>query len=147
MALALAGCQTTPQITYDKHTNQKVAYSSLSHPYSGLFDWLQAKAFYSDKHGYGIETLYSNYGWIFPAEVWSFGKKFQYVKTSAQTAMCGGAGGCITLEGGLILMSEADFQAAAKNGFEFRLVGSAGSVVGKIPAKHFQEVLSLRNSQ
>ena len=141
----LAGCQTGPSVVEDKHTGQKIAVSSSANAYTGMMDWLKVRAFHSNKNGYGVETMYSNYGWIFPQEVWSYGRKFPYASTNSQTTMCGGAGGCITLESGVVAFTKEEFEKASQSGFEFKLVGKNGAVEGKIPAKLFLEVLAKSN--
>lgn len=140
-------CQAAPETVYDKHTNHRISYSTRVNAYSGLFDWMSARAFYSSKHGYGIETTYSNYGWIFPREVWSNGRQFKYHATNSDTASCAGAGGCITLESGVIFLSKKDFQQASKAGFDFKLIGTKGAVEGSIASKRFKEVLSQQSQQ
>lgn len=146
--LALPAC-VTPEaaLVSDQHTGQTIAYASGTNAYTGLFDWLKVRPFHSDKSGYGVETIYSNYGWIFPREVWSNGQQYNYVETASDTALCGGAGGCITLERGIIRFSEQQFRKAAQAGFEFKLVGTKGAVVGTIPATQFAEVLALAGRQ
>lgn len=144
ISVALTACvETTPQVVYDKHTNQTVVFSRTVDAYSGLLSFVKARTFYNKEMGYGVETLISNYGWIHPQEVWSFGKKFPYKNTTTDVGMCGGAGGCITTEKGLFILSEADFKQAARTGIEFKIIGTKGSFVGKIAAEQFSEVLGL----
>ncbi len=51
----------------------------------------------------------------------------------------------MNVEQGVVSMNETDFVAAASNGFEFELVGRAGKVVGKIPARTFRTVLDMKS--
>ncbi|WP_139201574.1 hypothetical protein [Gemmobacter aquatilis] len=148
IATALTACvETTPQVVYDEHTNQTVVFSRTVDAYSGLLNFVKARAFYNRDVGYGVETLISNYGWIHPQEVWSFGKKFPYKNTTTDVGMCGGAGGCITTEKGLFVLTEAQFKQAAQTGIEFKIIGAKGSFVGKISPDQFAEVLALIGKQ
>jgi hypothetical protein len=92
VGLLLAGCQAKPVTISDVHTGQTSYYASPVNAYSGLLDWLQVRPVYSTKQGYGFMTLYANYGWIHPAEAWSFGKKLNYVPGESSAGMCGGFG-------------------------------------------------------
>lgn len=143
LCLMLSACQSGPQVVVDKHMGTRIATSGVYNAYTGAFDFLQVRTFKGSKSGYGIDTLYSNYGWIFIAQAFSFGKALPYSSTGNDAGMCAGAGGCITMEKGRILLTEEQFRSAAKAGFEFELVGSQGKVVGKVPSKAFQEVLKL----
>lgn len=140
-ALALAGCQTGPGTETDIHTGTKVAHSGMVSAYTGLFDFMHARAYHSNKGGYGLAVSYSNYGWIYADSAWSYGTQLPYTRGPSSVAMCGGAGGCITTETGRISLTEAQFRQAAKDGFAFELVGTAGKRAGKVPAKAFQAVL------
>lgn len=139
--VGLAGCQTGPGTATDVHTGKSVVYSSIQSPYTGLFDFMQARAAYSNKGGYGVSVSYSAYGWAHLREAWSYGTQFPFERGPSDISMCGGAGGCITTETGRIGMTESQFRKAAKDGFTFELVGTTGKAVGKMKAKPFQEVL------
>lgn len=139
----LAGCQSGPTVYTDQHTGQTLYYGSNVNAYHGALDWLRVRPFISKGGQYGFETTYSNYGWIFIREAWSNGQRLQYRSTDSTPTACGGAGGCITLENGIVLLSETQFRTAAKSGFAFGLRGDAGSVDGKIPASAFNEALKI----
>lgn len=138
----LTSCSNGPQIINDKYTGQSTAVSTTVTAYSGMFSWLKVRAFYSTHNGYGLNTVYSNYGWIFPETVWSDGKQYPYNNYSSDTAMCGGAGGCITLEKGIIKLTKEDFEKFSVEGFDFKLIGSKDSVIGKVPPSIFREVIN-----
>lgn len=140
-----AGCQSTPQVIENVHTGSKVYAGGVTNAAPGLTSNLNVRPFYSVQTGYGFNTSYSNYGWLFISEAWSFGKRLNYEKRDSNVTMCAGAGGCITVENGVVHLSEAEFRKAAESGFAFQLRGSSGEVTGKIPAAKFRDVLNLKN--
>lgn len=144
LSSVLTACQSGPVVYSDKHTGQTLYYGSFVNAYSGPLDWLKVRPFAAANGEYGFETTYSNYGWIFINEAWSGGKKLRYVNTSGTPVACGSAGGCVTLEEGVVFLSETQFKQAAVSGLEFGLRGQSGSVDGKIPAKAFSEALKLK---
>lgn len=141
-ALAMAGCQSGPGKLDDKHTGNQGAYSAQFQVHSGLLSSLSARAVYSTQKGYGVTVGYLNtgLGWMFIREAWSFGKRLPYTPDAENVVGCGG--GCTISETGRIGLTEAEFRQAAVNGFEFKLVGRNGAIVGKLPATAFKQVLS-----
>lgn len=141
LAAGLAACQSAPKVVSDKHTGETVAYGAGVSAYAGAFDSMRARPFHSSKGSFGIQTTYSNYGWIFIHEAWSHGRQLAYVPGATNVTMCAGGGGCITQESGVIAMTESEFRAAARDGFEFELLGRNGRVAGKVSAAAFQSAL------
>ncbi|WP_162742242.1 membrane lipoprotein lipid attachment site-containing protein [Nitratireductor sp. OM-1] len=139
--LTLTACQMTGGTVYDKHTGKTIVHSRSVNVKPGLLSNMDVTAGYSDRNGYGVQIDYTSYDWHFFRQVWSFGKKYKYVVAREDAVMCGGAGGCLNLEKGAIRIPESDFRRFAKTGFEFKLIGTRGSVEAKIPASLFQEVL------
>lgn len=140
----LVACQSGPVVYRDAHSGHTLYYGSFVNAYQGPMDWLKVRPFAAANGEYGFETTYSNYGWIFINEAWTNGKKLRYVNSSGTPTACGSAGGCVTLEEGVVFMSEVDFRQAATQGLSFGLRGQRGSVDGKIPAKAFSEALNLK---
>jgi hypothetical protein len=77
--------------------------------------------------------------YVYPKEVWSFGEILPYAHTDRLKVAC--SGGCTAIERGKIVLSRDAFEAAARTGLEFRLVGRRASVLCKIPAEMFEQVL------
>lgn len=139
--LLVAGCTTAGSST-DVHTGISAKHSASYSAHAGLLDNLNAIALIGTRAGqtkYGVGINYSStgLGWAFFREAWSFGSQLPYTVTRENVAGCGG--GCTIVEEGSIELTGAQFEAAAKSGFEFKLVGKNRSVVGKIPAKAFAE--------
>lgn len=145
LSIGLASCQSGPQVQYDKHTNNTVTNSAVHSLKNGLLYNLNGAAGHSTARGYQVGIIYSStgLGWMFFREAWSFGTQFDYRVVREELAGCGG-GSCTIMETGTIQMSEAQFRQAAKDGFEFKLVGKNGAIEGKLPAAAFQEVLTLQ---
>lgn len=143
IALSLAGCQTAPGSFSDVHTGQRGYKSARVSASSGLFTSLYATVAYSENaRKFAIATEYSSVasGWLFLEQAWSFGRQFRYVVASRDTAMCD-SNGCIVIERGAFEISREDAERAAKEGMEFKLIGSKGSIIGKLPPTVFQQVL------
>ncbi|MEF2553055.1 hypothetical protein VQ042_17075 [Aurantimonas sp. A2-1-M11] len=144
--LVLSGCQTgKPGVSNDTYTGVTTYYSGIVDANSGLLMNLKSQAIYSDKLGYGVKTNYfsSASGWMFLESAYAGGRQYNYDVTDRQTAMCSGTG-CVTIEKGFIHMTESEFAKAAETGFDFKLIGSRGSVTGRIEPAVFQQVTSQR---
>ena len=137
----LAGC--TAGVTTDVHTSTQTAYSKDYPAKVGLIQSLNAQAIHSNKAGYAVKTRYTGFGWMFIEEAWSFGSRFPFESTGRGTLTCSQIG-CSNFENGVFLLTEDQFQIAAEKGLEFKLVGRNGSIVGKLPAEAFAEVMKLR---
>lgn len=137
----VASCQSGSGTISDKHTGNTIVYSARQEIRGGLLSSLNARAVYSKRMGYGIQTDYmaTGLGWVFFQEAWSFGRQYQYDVGDQKVLGCGG--GCTILETGAIRLSEQDFKNASENGFEFKLIGKNGSVEGKLSAAAFKQVL------
>jgi len=140
-AVTLSACQTQPGTVHDAHTGKTVVHSSRFAIQSGLLHYVHATAGFSNVNGYSvvIEHLAIGLGWRFFREAWSHGKRFQYV--IGKEAVMGCSNGCSLYETGAIRMSERDFLQAAAIGFDFKLIGSGGSLEGRVPAEAFRQVL------
>lgn len=144
-AALMAGCQTAPGTTTDVHTGIKAAYSGSMQVYGGLLDSLWVQVGVGTRGGqtkYAISTRYlsTGVGWAFFREAWSFGQKLPFTVVREEVAGC--AGGCSMIEEGAIVLTKAQFEAAEKNGIEFKLIGKNRSLVAKVPAKAFAEALA-----
>lgn len=140
-----AGCTTQAGTVTDVHTGVSAKHSAGYSAHAGLLDNMNVVAAVGTHAGvtkYGLSVNYSStgLGWAFFREAWSFGKRLPYNVTQEQVAGCGG--GCTMVENGSIELSKSEFEAAAKSGLEFKLVGKNRSVVGKVPAKAFAEALA-----
>lgn len=145
VAAALVGCQNTAGTYNDVHTGVSGKHSKFYSAHGGLFDNLNAAAMVGTQNGvtkYGVGVRYISTGlvWSFFREAWSFGNKLPYSVVRENVMGC--SGGCTMVEEGSIVLTKAQFEAAAKNGFEFKLVGRNRSVVGKLPAAAFAEALA-----
>lgn len=146
LALVLVSCQTGSGVKRDQHTGNVVAYSARYSIQDGLLYNVHARAFHSKIRGYAVNVDYLGTGgsWLFLSSAWSFGKQYRYQVEARHVVGC--AAGCTLSEVGTIFLTEADFNAAAANGFAFKVVGRGGSIEGKLPAKAFQEVLNPQKS-
>lgn len=145
LAVLATGCMTQPGTVKDVHTGISAKHSAGYSAHAGLLDNMNVVAMVGTQAGktkYGVGVMYSStgLGWAFFREAWSFGKRLPYNVTQEQVAGCGG--GCTMVENGSIELSKSEFEAAAKSGLEFKLVGKNRSVVGKVPAKAFAEALA-----
>lgn len=129
-------------VTTDKHTGNVIVSSKRKAIKGGLLSTMHATAVFSTRKGYGVgvEYLATGGSWVHFSEVWSNGKQYRYDAALGQVLGC--AGGCSLREGGAIRMTQAEFTRAAKQGFEFKIVGSGGAIVAKVPAALFRQVLS-----
>ncbi len=143
LAIALCSCITQSAIVKDVHVGDQIAYGPVVTAYYAVFEFLQIRPFYSMKSGYGFETRFNSYGKASFVEAWSFGKQLDYSKGVSQKGICFQAP-CLIEETGIVLLSEADFLAAAQNGFAFALVGKLRRINGKASAQAFGEVLKLK---
>lgn len=142
LAVSMLAGQAAADILRDKHTGKVTVYSKRYSVDSSLLHNAHATAGYSNKNGYSVVVEYLATGgeWMFFQEAWSFGTQFRYVRGDQKEMGCGG--GCTLYENGAIRMSEKQFRKAAKQGFEFKILGKGGAVEGKLPAKAFDQVLS-----
>lgn len=142
----LASCQTGPGVKRDEHTGNVIAYSARYSIQDGLLHNVHARAFHSNMRGYAVNVDYLGTGgnWLFLSSAWSYGKQYRYKVEARNVVGC--AAGCTLSEEGTIFLTEADFLTAAARGFAFKVVGSGGSVEGKLPPKAFQEVLNAQKS-
>lgn len=141
--LALSGCQTEsgPRVITDQHLGMRTVVSSkvkIGNSNSGV---ITAAAMYEKDFGHGVMIFSNASEWQFFKQAWSHGKRYKYVSLGGDVASCNY--GCNLAESGFISMSQNDFQNAARTGFEFKLVGK-GSANGQVPAKLFQEVLTMK---
>ncbi len=140
VAMIASACQTSETVSTDRHTGITVVNGDEVTAHSRLVDSLRAKPFYSSQLGYAVSIGYSNYGWTHLNSAYSFGRKFDYLIRTSTIDTCGGIGGCITTETGIIKLDKATFDNAGKAGLEFKLIGRDGSVTGRIPAESFRKV-------
>ena len=143
----LTGCQTQPGTVTDVHMGVTAKHSGMTMVHSGLFDSMWVVALSGTrgnvtKYGLGTRYLSTGQGWAFFREAWSYGRKLDYKPGKEQLTGC--AGGCSMIEEGGIRMTKAEFEAAARNGLEFKLVGQNRELVVKVPAKVFQAALSAK---
>lgn len=143
--VAIAGCQTPPGKVTDVHMGVTATHSGMTIVHSGLFDSMWVVAIVGTRGGvtkYGLETRYlsTGQGWAFFRDAWSYGRKLEFKPGREQLAGC--AGGCSMIEQGGIRLSKAEFEAAARNGLEFKLVGQNRELIVKVPAKVFQSALT-----
>ena len=143
LAIALCSCITQSAIVKDVHVGDQIAYGPVVTAYYAVFEFLQIRPFYSMKSGYGFETRFDSYGKASFIEAWSFGKQLDYSKGASQKGICFQAP-CLIEETGIVLVSEADFLAAAQNGFAFALVGKLRRINGNASAQAFGAVLKLK---
>ncbi|MBB3234217.1 hypothetical protein [Phyllobacterium endophyticum] len=134
---------TQSAVVKDVHVGDEIAYGPVATAYYAVLEFLQIRPFYSMKSGYGFETRFGSYGKASFVEVWSFGKQLDYSKGVSQKRICFQAP-CLIEETGLVLLGEADFRAAAQNGFAFAMVGKLRRINGKVSAQAFGEVLKLK---
>lgn len=146
LAFLLAGCQTQPGTVSDVHTGVTTKHSGMHSVYNGLFDGLWVSAGQGTKNGvtkYAVATRYTStgLGWAFFREAWSFGQNLNYKMTREQLAGCSG-GSCSMIEEGGFELTKAQFEAAAKDGLEFKLAGKNRELIVKVPAKVFRQGLA-----
>ncbi len=144
-AFILAGCVASPGTVSDVHTGTTAKHSGLQPAASGLLYNLNAAAVIGQRGGvtrYGVATSYSatGLGWANFSQAWSYGQELRYVVNRARVAGCGA--GCTIVEEGIIELSREQFERAAANGFQFKLEGQGGSVVGSLPASAFAAALA-----
>ncbi len=139
--LVLSG-PTFAVVAADKHTGNVIVSSKRNEISGGLLSSMHATAVFSKRKGYGIgvEYLTTGSGWAHFAEVWSNGKQYRYDAAAGRVLGC--TGGCSLLEGGAIRLNQSEFNLAAKQGFEFKIIGSGDSIVAKVPAELFRQVLN-----
>lgn len=141
--LLIAGCQSTPGVTHDPYTGTTLYHSARMQAANSLFASVWVQAVYSPGAGYGLQTNYFNtgLGWAFLESAHAGGRSYPYLVTDRRVGSCG-AGSCTIFEDGLIGLEKHEVEGLARTGFDFKLVGKRGSIVGKVPAEIFQQVLS-----
>lgn len=145
--LAVGGCVNEPQQYNDVHTGVSAGASKRYPVYQNLLVSVYGQAFVAKK---GSETKYGIYvnqiatgmGWSFFHSAYSFGVQLPYERGGSNVMGCGG--GCTLQEQGAVLLTAQQFDQAASNGMEIKLVGSGNSVIIRIPAAAFQEALAIR---
>ena len=148
VVVVLAGCQNDPGSTAEDHTNTSARHSQTYTADSGAQHDLTAAALIGQRDGeiqQGISVRYTakGIGWAHFREAWSSGQQLPYKGQSLRTAGCT-ASGCTIIEEGVIELTPQQFDRAAEDGIEFKLVGSSTQIVGKLPAEAFQEALAKR---
>lgn len=143
--LLLAGCQTQPGTVSDVHTGVQAKHSGMHQVYNGLFDSLWVTAISgtrggNSKYGVGVRYLSTGQQWAFFQSAWSFGKQLRFKTTNSQVAGCGG-GNCSKIEEGVVELTRAEFESAAANGLEFKLIGRNKELTVKVPAKVFKDAM------
>ena len=139
----LTGCTTAAGVKSDPHTGTTTTHSAIYPANDGFWRNMKAQVFHTKGSGYAVRTNTSSQGWMFLNSAYSYGSKLPYSVTDTSVALCSSTG-CINTEQGVFLLTDAQFKKAAASGFEFKLVGKRGSIVGKLPAKAFSEVAALR---
>ncbi|QND53360.1 hypothetical protein HB779_16815 [Phyllobacterium sp. 628] len=145
-SLLLSSClpNPPPKIVTDPHLGVSIAYGSFANVAVDTSYQLFIPPFNSSHDEYGFSTLLDRRGKASLSEAWSFGKKLHYEKGEVHTMRCSDRGNCPTLESGIVMLDESDFQTGAKSGFEFELIGKGGRAIGKIAPESFREVLALK---
>ena len=147
LGLVLVGCQTQPGKVNDIHTGLSAKHSGRYSVHNGLFDSMNVTAIVGTRGGetrYALGTSYlsTGLGWAFFQSAWSYGKQLNFKVTNEKLLGC--ASGCSMIEEGTVQLSKSAFEAAAKNGLEFKLVGKNREMVVKVPAKVFREALDVK---
>lgn len=142
--IAITNAITNPavaDVSKDKHTGNVIVSSKREEIVGGLLSTMHATAVFSTRKGYGIgvEYLATGGSWVHFSEVWSNGKQFRFDAAAGQVLGC--SSGCSLQEGGAIRLTQTEFNRAAMQGFEFKIIGSGGALVGKVPADLFRQVL------
>lgn len=148
LAISLAACANEPQQIRDVHTGISAGVSKKYSVYSNFLVNVTGQAFIATK---GAETRYGIYvnqiatgtGWSFFNSAYSFGVQLPYERGNSTVLGCSSVG-CSTQEEGSILLTQAQFAQASRNGMEIKLQGPRGGVVIRIPATAFQEANAQR---